>query len=370
MAKISIGVDIGSTGIRAAEVKSNGKTLKVRRVAEVPLERGIIVSGEVRDPEALADAVKLLWKAGKFTSKNVIVGIGGPQTLVRQVDLPWETEEVFRESLALRLGADLPVDPTEMTIDFHPLDDFLKGKVRMQRALIVASVNSTVENTADALLKAKLKLKRADFSPFALIRAAVAAAGDGSPIPGPPAEDDEWECEVVVDVGGQTTMVAIHYHGRPLFIRVVAAGSEAVTRALADNLTLTLEEAEQVRRALGIGAVSTSGDGALAVEDLTPAQIATAQYIMNAMAGSLVQVVRESVEYFLAASPHVTAVSRVLLSGGGVLLPGYADRLSSELRAPAELLAPIAACGTKHAKSHANLDPRMSIAIGLACEVN
>ena len=223
MANTSIGVDVGSTSIRAAEVKYNGKTMKVLRVAEVPLERGIIIGGEVRDPEALTDAVKELWKLGKFSSKIVSVGIGGPQTLVRQVDLPWEAPEAFREALPLRIGSDLPVDPHEMTIDYHPLEDHMKGKVRVQRALIVASVNSVAENTADALLNAKLKLKRADFSPFALIRTAVIAAGTGAPVPEPQGPDEEWDCEVVVDVGEQTTIVAIHHLGRPLFIRCPTA---------------------------------------------------------------------------------------------------------------------------------------------------
>jgi type IV pilus assembly protein PilM len=375
----SIGVDIGSTGVRAAEVEWNGKKLKVLRVAEVPLPRGVVVAGEVRDPDALTAAVKLLWKQTKFSSKTVSIGMGGPQTLVRQVDLPWEPAEIFREALPLRVGSDLPVDPLEMTLDYHPLEEKKQGNFRIQRALVVGSLNAAAENASDALLAAGLKIKRADFIPFALIRAAVATAGDGNPVPGPQGADEEWPCEVVVDVGGQITVVAVHYRGRPLFIRVVPAGSDAVTRALAEHVKISLDTAEAMKHYLGISniadeAVELSEDDDLyhikaAIADVSPQQREAAQHIVNAMAGHLVQVVRESVEYFLAASPNITGVSRVLLSGGGTLLSGYAERLASELRAPVAFLAPIAAFGTGEASEYTDFDPRMTDAIGLALEV-
>lgn len=368
MAK-SIGIDIGSSSIRAVETQYNGKTLKILRAAEEPLDRGVVVSGAVQQPDALTDAVRRLWKTGKFSGKSVSVGLNGSETLVRQVDLPWETPEIFKESLPLRVGSDLPVDPSEMTLDYHPLDDITNGTSHIQRALIVASVNAYTENIADALVHAGLKLKRADYSPFALIRAAVAIAGNGEPVPYPLTPGEEWDCEVVVDIGGQNTIIAIHHLGRPLFVRVVPNGTEGVTRALAEELKLTVGVAEAVRRTLGLGGVAGEPNTNVADVDLTPVQLKTAQYITNAMASSLVQVVRESVEYFISASQNITGVSRVLLSGGGALLPGYADRIASELRAPVELLDPLHKFAVGRAIAAKNLDPRLTIAVGLSLEV-
>jgi type IV pilus assembly protein PilM len=367
MAKKTIGVDVGSTSIKAAEVSWDGKAVKVLRAAEVPLPRGVVVAGEVRDIDALTQAVRELWKVGKFTGKSVSVGLGGSQILVRQVDLPWEPEEIFREALPLRLGSDLPIDPIEMSIDYHPLEEFMNGPVRMQRALIVASVNVLAENIADALVAAGLKLTRADFAPFALIRTAAATTGDGSAVPGAMTPGEEWDCEVIVEVGAQTTMIAIHHKGRPLFIRSVTAGSESVTRALADNLQISIEVAESVKQGMGIASV-TENEPSDVFTSLSASQRQAAQFIMNTMAGSLVQVVRESVEYFLAASPSISGVSRVLLAGGGSLLPGYADRLSSELRAPVGMLAPLHGFAKGQAAENEDLDPRMAIAIGLGLE--
>ena len=367
----TIGIDIGSNGVRAVQVsKSRGKKPRITRVAEIPLDRGIVVAGEVVKVDELSTAIRYLWKEGGFSSKTVIVGMAGQQTMVRQVDLPWEPAEEFRDSLPLRVSNDLPVDPDEMTLDFYPLAEFQRGPAIMQRALIVAAVNAGVENTADALTSAKLRITRADFSPFALIRAAVTVAGDGEPVPNAPEEGEERPCEVVVDVGSQMTIIAIHDHGRPLFVRVVSTGSESVTRALADHLQIRFDEAEMLKRILGDQALGKPIDVQALSLIVPPQAIPVSQQIVNVMAGSLAQVVRESVEYFLTAAADISHVERVVLSGGGALLPGYAERLASELRAPAQILSPLSILATGKAAKSKELDPRMNLALGLALEVN
>lgn len=370
MAKTTIGVDVGATSVRAVQVKRSGRKIRVVKAAEVPLEHGTVVGGEVRDPGRLTDAVRELWKVGKFNSKTVNVGLSGPQTLVRQIDLPWEDEDIFRESLPLRVSSDLPINPREMTLDFHPLEVRKRGQILMLRSLIVAAVNIIAENSADALTAAKLRLKRADFSPFALIRTAVLTAGDGRPVPPTPRDDEERSCEVVVDVGAQITVIAIHDHGRPLFVRIVSGGSESVTQALIDNVKVDIDTATAIKHTIAAGfATNDPGVGVL-LQALTPAKQQASAQIITAMSSSLVQVVRESVEYFLAVSPTISGIERVLLSGGGSQLMGFAERLASELRAPVALLNPISALSGSKSGKYANLDPRMNIALGLALEAN
>lgn len=371
MAKKSIGVDVGSSAVRAAEVRYDGKKATVLRAGEVPLPHGAVVAGEVRDLDAVTDAVRELWKTAGFRDKHVTVGLGGSQTMVRQVDLPWEPADVFREALPLRISRDLPVDPSEMTLDYHPLEELTVNGVRTQRSLIVAAMNMLTENLADAVGSAGLKLKRADYIPFALIRAAHLLVGEGEPVPGPQADNEEWDCEVIVDVGAHITTVAIHRHGRPLFVRVVPAGAEATARALADQLHIPFDSATLITTTLGISTVTEEYplDTLAALQLLDAAQMNSAKYIANTMAGTLVQVVRESVEYFLSASPNISGVSRVLLSGGGVLLPGYAERIAGELQAPTMLLSALHGFSKGQAETQVDLDPRMTAAIGLALEV-
>src|SRR5438067_9327956 len=76
MPQVRIGVDIGSTGVRAAELSMRSMPPQLVRVAQVPVPEGAVSSGEVRDPGLVAGALRELWKRGKFGShRDVILGV-------------------------------------------------------------------------------------------------------------------------------------------------------------------------------------------------------------------------------------------------------------------------------------------------------
>lgn len=357
MSKTIIGLDIGSTSVRAAQVSVSGKKVKVSKVAEVPLARGIVVDGDIRDPEALAESVQDLWQEGKFSSRTVQVGISGKSTIVRQVDLPFEDPETFRDALPLRVADELPIDPDELTLDYHPLNEFTDGDARMQRCLIVGAHNITVESLADAIAEAKLRISRVDYAPFGLIRLAHMLAGK----PEIPTEENPegWDCDVVVDVGTHATTVAIHYHSRPLFIRTVDGGGEALTRAISEKLAISMDDAFELQRQVQVSPEEVDAKSRKIIE-----------FITAAMVSGLVQVVRESVDFFRGASALMAGVKTVYAAGGGTLIPGYAERLASELAAPVQALDPIAAYGSKSQREDYPTDGnRFANAVGVALEV-
>lgn len=374
MARSSIGVDIGSSGVRAVQVSSaNGKT-KIIHAGEVALSRGAIVGGEVRDSNELADALKVLWKTGKFSSHNVTIGLMNEKTISKNMRLPWEPPEIFRSTLPLRIGNAFQYKPEEMTIDYHSLDQTQIGDLVQQNILIVAARNDVAENTIGSFTTSKLRVRCADYSPFALIRAAV-VTGDKGKKPAkklsknPQPESAEKTCEIIVDVGSQMTIVAIHDHGRPLFIRqIMTNGGEAIDRALADMLKVRLDVAEALKKSLGMEKIDDDTDMTALLSQVKPEYLPSARQIVTLTASALVQEVRKTLEYYLSLTSDPPEVSRVLLSGGGVLTPGYADRISSELRAPTAFLAPMHAFANKKTQSLSSLDPRMTLAFGLALE--
>lgn len=366
MPRSFVGVDIGSTAVRGVQAKVSRKgTVVISHAAEIALPDETIIAGELREPTILTNALKLLWKTGRFSSRNVAMGIASQQTMVRQVDLPYDFGEDFKDTLPYKVQQDLPVDASELSLDYYPLGDYLDAKDNNRRkALLVGAMNNTIENYMDALVQAKLKPYTVDFSGFSLIRAAVFTAGDPKTVPGPPEPDDEYPCEVLVHMGANLTIISIHYNGRPLFIRLLTGGGASVTRAISDHMSIRWEVAEALKKTSGRDLKQFDKETRQFAEEVPPEYYAVAAQIVNVMSSSLVQSVRESVEYFLAASPQVSGVSRVLLSGGGVMLPGYGERLAAELRTNVALLAPVTKYGKK--KAYAGYDPRFGLAFGLA----
>lgn len=373
MAKSNIGLDIGASSVKAVEVVETKKDISVIRAGEVELDRGTIVGGEVRDPAALTEAIEQLWIGTGFKKAPVTIGLSGFKISARQFDLPWEEEEKFRSALPLRLSTEMPIDLEDAMLDYHNLGNFKrqiitpsgKNELLMQRSLIVGMERMLIESIADAVSDANVRLKKADFTGFGLIRAADAVGGRKDKVPGLPASTDEIVAEVVVDIGSHVTTLAIHEKGRVLFVRIISGGGESITKALSEQLQVSFDAAEILKKNITLEFESDSWNALPALSVIDKQRYDFAKEVINAMSSFQIQEVRRSVEYFLQNTPNPTSVNRVLLSGGTSLLPGFADRLAAELRAPVGRLAPISAYGKGEGK-RPSLDPRMSIAFGLA----
>jgi hypothetical protein len=117
MARTSIGVDVGSSAVRVAEV-AVGDIPVVVRAAQVPLAPGVVQSGEVRQPEAVAEALRKVWAKSGVKSKRVHLGVGNERVVVREIALPWLPEKELRDTLAFQVQEfilALPSGPTGAT---------------------------------------------------------------------------------------------------------------------------------------------------------------------------------------------------------------------------------------------------------------
>ena len=85
----AVGLDIGTSGVRAAELSFGRGEATLQRFGQVALAPGAVRDGEVADEESVAAAIKKLWSDAKFSSKKVVVGVANQKVVVRQVDLPW-----------------------------------------------------------------------------------------------------------------------------------------------------------------------------------------------------------------------------------------------------------------------------------------
>src|SRR5256885_16482140 len=107
MAKGRIGLDIGSTAVRAAEL-SSGAQPAVLRAAQVPLPPGAVENGEVRDPEAVAQGLRELWQRGGVKSRQVWLGGGNQRGGGRGIALPHLPKKGLKRSPGLPVQEFIP----------------------------------------------------------------------------------------------------------------------------------------------------------------------------------------------------------------------------------------------------------------------
>jgi type IV pilus assembly protein PilM len=349
MARTLVGLDIGSSGLRAAEL-TVGRRTTLRRFATRPLPEGVVRAGAVVDPDALTEELKALWSEAKFGTKTVALGIANAGVLVRQMDLDWMPPADFRKALRYQVEDALPMPVDDANLDYHLLDELdLPGEGgetrRVARVLLVAAAREMVDAFVEATHRAGLRTVSVDIVPFALIRASGATAG-ATPVPNPGSaaggtsgadgEDDAATAEAIVDIGADTVNVVVHSAGQPRYVRMVPGiGGSVITEALQQRYEWTREEAERTKIVVGLPGHSRLQPEEPRADGLDH----PAQQVVAAEAESLVSEIVTTLNYVRGSAEESPALSRVLLTGAGSRLGGLCELLGRRLDIPVAPLA-------------------------------
>ncbi len=306
-----VGVDIGSGSIRAVEVSGVGtKRPSVLRFFSMPLPEGAVKNGEVIEVNTVAAALKQLWSSARFSSKEVVLGVGNAKVLVRDLTVPKLSQREIRESLPTHVQEMLPVPVADALLDFYPVSEAMSETGAVVNGLLVAAIKDSVLANVKAVQLAGLTPVGVDLIPFALTRLTSAARMIGN--------------VAHIDVGARTTNVIVTSGGVPQFVRIIANGGHDLTAALADRLDLSELDAENLKRALGLGGV------------VIPEESASAIAIIREVTGTLLTSLRNTLSFF-ANTRHNEPYSGIVLTGGGAQLLGFADALSEMTRIPVVL---------------------------------
>jgi type IV pilus assembly protein PilM len=343
--KTRIGLDIGSTAVRAAEL-AEGSPPTVIRAAQVPLPAGAVENGEVRDVEAVSEALRELWTRGGFKSRKVWMGVGNQRVVVREIALPVMAEKELRQSLGFQVQEFIPMPVDEAVLDYHLIEEIEVEGRPMLRLLLVAAQKAMVDTLVAAATGAKLEPMGLDLVPFAMVRA-VGATGAGM-------ELENTGGEAVVDVGAHVTNIVVHAAGETRFVRILPSGGRDITVAIARGLSVEDEVAERLKRG---EVVEEAG--------ATPEQ---AREIAMQRATQFVDEIRSSLEFYTAQTQGAR-IERLLVSGGGSKLEGFIDILRQRIPVTVEPGRVFSRVGSQLSLSEdaqTEAEPVLATAVGLA----
>lgn len=306
--RTSIGLDIGSGAVRAAELSFGAGGAVLERCAHAPLPDGAVRDGEVVDAAAVSAAIAELWRRGRFSHRHVTVGIANQRVVVREIEVPKMPAADLKKALPFQVQDVLPMSVDDAIMDFHPLEERSTGSSAVVRGLLVAAWRDTIASLVEAVEGAKLVPEVVDLTAFAVLRAVGSGVASAS-------------TEALVDVGSTITQVVVHSGGAPHFVRILMAGGDDITAAVAERSGVSLLEAEDLKRQ-----VEALDEAALA----TPA----GQAVHQAVQGFLEEV-RSTVDYAAATSGH--RAERVVLTGGGARQAGLDAQLAAMTGLPVEV---------------------------------
>ena len=345
-----MGLDIGTSGVRAAELTLGKGAATLERFGQVALPAGAVRDGEVIDIDTVAQAIKQLWAQAKFSTKKVVVGVANQKVVVRQVDLAWLPLNELKKSLAFQVQDFIPMPVEQAILDFHPLEEFTNDAGgRMLRVLLVAAARDMVGSALQAVEKAGLQPTMVDLTSFAVLRSQASSSPGFS-----------FESEALIDIGSSVTNIVVHQGGVPRFVRILLMGGGDITDAVAERLGVPPEQAESVKQTTGLALVAGNTEP-------HPANRA-----IESTGGAFVEEVRGSLDYYLA-QPGATRIGRIVLSGGGSRLGGLVERLQAATRLPVDVARPMSVLNIGKTgltmEQLAYVEPMVTVPVGLALGV-
>jgi type IV pilus assembly protein PilM len=344
-----VGLKIGASQLAAARVSNNG-VAELQQIARQPLAAGIVVGGELRDPEALGDALKLFFARNKLPKKGVRLGIASNRIGVRILDIVGVQEEKqLANAVQFRAQEALPIPLDEALLDYRVLDESIDEQGQpVKRVLLVVAYRELVDRYISACRKAGIVLHGIDLEAFALLRSLGAPADRGG------------SALVAIAIGHDRSTFAVSDGRICEFTRVVDWGGSALSVALARVFDSTPSEVEELKESLSLepGWVS---------DDLSPEHASAA---LDAVRKQIQTFARELVSslQFYQAQPGSLGIGEIVITGGTAQLPGLAEELERLIGVHVRVGNPLARLKVGKRLAASERLGSLAVAIGLGIE--
>ncbi|HHV63073.1 MAG TPA: type IV pilus assembly protein PilM [Firmicutes bacterium] len=373
----AVGLDIGTSAVKAVEIRRRGRTMHLVAVGTAPTPKGAIKDGVILDPEAVAGAIRAALDGGRIRHKEVFAAVAGQGIVVRNVILPRMPREELAEVIKWEAERYVPYSLDEAAFDFDIVREVAAtggtggARERDMEVLIVACPRALVESHVTALSAAGVRPKVLDVQPLVLHRALGMRRRS-------PAGTGPDRLVAYVDIGAGTTDIAF-YRGEHLrFTRIIGTGGRNLTEAISSALAISIEEAEKVKLARG------RLNAGLPVQASNTSEVDPVERAMIPVVKGLAAEIRRSIEYF---SSEIRSIDRganvdedtgrpeIILTGGSAGLPGLPAFIEAETGFVTALGNPLenlvsdwhgAATITGHTSaSPIEIAPSLSVAVGL-----
>ena len=311
--KSLVGVDIGSSAVKAVELKSVGKSGTDFQLVNMGMEAlppEAIVDGAIMDSGAVIDAIQRLFTTQKIKTAEVATSVSGNAVIVKKISLPEMSDEELAESIHWEAEQYIPFDIQDVSIDYQVVDE--GGGGGNMDVLLVAVKKDKISDYTSAISQAGKNPQVVDVDVFALQNCYEINYGL-----------DSGGIIALLNIGASIMNINILKNGSSVFNRDIAVGGNQYTDAIQKDLNLSFDQAEALKRGAPV-------DGA-SPESLDP--------ILQTVSENIVLEIQKTFDFFKATSSE-DHVDQIFVSGGASKVYGLPELVAERLETSVELLNP------------------------------
>jgi type IV pilus assembly protein PilM len=338
----TVGVDIGSSGVKAVALKRGRAGWSLVAAGEAPLPDGSMQDGAATEPIAVSAAVSQLLDSLKMRRARVASALSGHAVIVKRLSLPSMSQAELNDAIPWEAEQYIPFDLSEVQLDYQVVNSGTDAAKSGLDVLLVAAKKDRIDDRAGVIAQTGRRPAVLDIEAFALANAYQMNY---------PERTDPLAA--LIHIGRGITIVCLLERGEPIFTRDISIGGHVHVDALLRDL------------------------GPAGVDEATAKKILQGQFpndvnadqvagILREASAQLVLEVRKTVDFYRATAP-VERLTRIVLSGGAWEAVGLVDLLASEFGAPVDVFDPFRRVTRSSRAIGADVaGPAYAVAVGLA----
>ncbi len=341
-----IGVDIGGQNIKAVQMRQGSRGWQVVATAQFPRI-------EINSPLTGAEVRRLsevLYRRS-FSGNQIVLAVPGDKQINGTMELPLRGAGVSLDAVArMEFSRAYKCDPQTFEMAYWDLPAAARA-ARTTNVMAVAFAHSEADALMDLFATAELDVVALDTRSWAMARACACDAEDATGI------------VILLELGWNGALLVMLHHGIVIYERLL-------TEAALKNLNTTMETELKISSALAQHILSFSGLAAKAPADARgmPKVPIELQNEVRVTAEAHFEVVSqellESVSYTSHQYPE-SPTSRLLLMGGGAMIPGIAEHMSRRIGLECSVVSP-AQLETSNSLTASECNASLTVAAGLS----
>ena len=340
-----VGLDIGSSSVKAVELKSAGKGHRIAAVGVERLPPDSIVDGAIIDGAAVSDAIRRLFESTGIKARDVAASLSGNAVIVKKIALPPMSEAELRDTIYWEAEQYIPFDVQDVNLDYLVLSGGPGAKGSASGGMEVLLVAAKKEKIADytgVIKQAGCEPLVLDVDAFALQNAYEANYGV-----------EAGAIVALLNVGASAINLNVVGGSESLFTRDISIGGNAYTEALQKELHLSQEHAELLKKGVAVEGID--------FEQARP--------ILRAVTENVLLEVQKTFDFFRGTT-GTDHIDKIVLSGGASRVDGFAEMIGERFEAQIVEFDPFRTIAFDAQKfgveSPADVAPTAAVAVGLA----
>ena len=318
----TVGIDIGSSRIKAVEIEPTSHGWELANAAVVPTPRDAIKDGVIVNVLDVSQEIRSMLRDAGIKATGAICAISGSQVIVRQVQFPKMPESALRKSIKFEASKYISASMEDSIVEFEILGD--AEEPGQMNVMLVAAPRDLVGSRTNVLESAGLEPLVIDIEAFALIRSLVEFSAS-----------DEYLHRTValIDMGASHTDVNIVTKGQFALTRNIPIAGDSFTNAIKSLTGGSFEDAEKVKFEMTNGC---------SLDEISASNQENRTWrVVQPLFDELIREIRRSIHFYQSQFPEDSAdalVSKIILTGGTARMPGMDAYVSSKLNIPAQLV--------------------------------